>query len=171
MLSALWLYLANKLPMLPAFNHVRCKLLRWAGMNIGVSSKVWSPCVVRPLTSATHIAIGKHCFINSEVRFACPFARISLGNGVLVGPRVSFETVNHSLLHEKNGFREVSSADITVDDDVWIGAGVMIMPGVHIAKGAVVAAGAVVTKDVPAYVLIGGVPAKYIKDLERPVDD
>lgn len=56
-----------------------------------------------------------------------------------------------------------SKGDIVIDDDVWIGYGATIMSGVHIAQGAVIAAGAVVTKDVPAYAVVGGVPAKVIK--------
>ena len=56
-----------------------------------------------------------------------------------------------------------SKGDIIVEDDVWIGYGATIMSGVHICQGAVIAAGAVVTKDVPAYAIVGGVPAKLIK--------
>lgn len=50
-----------------------------------------------------------------------------------------------------------------VGNDVWIGARALIMPGVHIGNGAVVAAGSVVTKDVPAYAIVGGNPAKVIR--------
>ena len=50
-----------------------------------------------------------------------------------------------------------------IGNDVWIAANVMIMPGVCIGDGAVVAAGAVVTKDVEAYSVVGGVPAKFLK--------
>lgn len=57
-----------------------------------------------------------------------------------------------------------SKGDIVIDDDVWIGYGATIMSGVHVAQGAVIAAGAVVTKDVPAYAIVGGVPAKVIKN-------
>lgn len=56
-----------------------------------------------------------------------------------------------------------SKGNIVIDDDVWIGYGATIMSGVHIAQGAVIAAGAVVTKDVPAYAIVGGIPAKVIK--------
>ena len=56
-----------------------------------------------------------------------------------------------------------SKGDIIIDDDVWIGYGAIIMSGVHIGQGAIIAAGSVVTKNVPAYAIVGGVPAKIIK--------
>lgn len=49
---------------------------------------------------------------------------------------------------------------------MWIGGNVTILPGVHIGNNAVVAAGAVATKDVPDNCLVGGIPAKKIKDIE-----
>jgi len=55
-------------------------------------------------------------------------------------------------------------APVKVGDDVWIGAGAVIIPGVTVGNHAVIAAGAVVTKDVPAWHVAGGVPAKVLKD-------
>lgn len=55
---------------------------------------------------------------------------------------------------------------VVIGNGVWIGANVTILGGVNIGDGAVVAAGAVVTKDVPAKTLVGGVPAKVIKQLQ-----
>lgn len=52
-----------------------------------------------------------------------------------------------------------------IEDDVWLGAGAVITDGVRVGKGAVVAAGAVVTKDVPAHTVVGGVPARTIKEI------
>lgn len=55
------------------------------------------------------------------------------------------------------------AAETIIGDDCWIGANSLIMTGVTIGDGAIVAAGSVVTKDVPAYAIVGGVPAKVIK--------
>lgn len=53
--------------------------------------------------------------------------------------------------------------DVVVEKDVWIGCNVTLLAGVHVGRGAIIAAGAVVTKDIPAYSICGGVPAKIIK--------
>ena len=55
---------------------------------------------------------------------------------------------------------------VKIGNKVWIGAHATILPGVTIGDGAVVAAGAVVTKDVPSNVVVAGVPAKVIKEIE-----
>ncbi len=53
--------------------------------------------------------------------------------------------------------------EVVIDDDVWIGTRAIILPGVKIGTGAIVGAGAVVTRDVPAYAVVGGIPARVIK--------
>ena len=58
---------------------------------------------------------------------------------------------------------EASKKLVTIGNDVWIGTGAVLLEGIHIGDGAIVAAGAVVTKDVPPYVIVGGVPAKQIR--------
>lgn len=54
--------------------------------------------------------------------------------------------------------------DVVVGNDVWLGANVVVVPGVTIGDHSIIAAGAVVTKDIPAYSIAGGVPAKVIKE-------
>ena len=69
-------------------------------------------------------------------------------------------------------YEATSKGNIVVDDDVWIGQNTTILSGVHIGQGAVVAAGSVVNKDVPPYAIVGGVPAKLIKNrFEQSVID
>lgn len=62
-------------------------------------------------------------------------------------------------------WHHAEAAPIVIEDDVWIGEYAAIMKGVTIGKGAIVAAHAVVTKDVPAYTVVAGNPAKVVKDL------
>lgn len=64
---------------------------------------------------------------------------------------------------EESKQESFGKGDIKIDDDVWIGYRATILSGVHIGQGAVVAAGSVVTKNVPAYAIVGGNPAKIIR--------
>ncbi|MBT3207376.1 MAG: transferase [Bacteroidetes bacterium] len=65
--------------------------------------------------------------------------------------------------HTKGG----AKSGIIIEDDVWIGARVTILKGVKVGKGSVVAVGSVVTKDVPENSIVGGVPAKVVKTIDR----
>lgn len=58
----------------------------------------------------------------------------------------------------------ISRGSIVIEDEVWIGYGVTILSGIRVGKGSIIATGAVVTKDVPAYSIVGGVPAKVLKN-------
>lgn len=102
----------------------------------------------------THsLRIGNYCSIAEEVVFLLSSEHKT--NNISTFPyKVKFMGVQ-----EEAG----SKGDIIVEDDVWIGYGTLIMSGVHIGQGAVIAAGSVVTKDIPAYAVAGGTPAKIIK--------
>ena len=100
-----------------------------------------------------------------------PYRRFSLGNHSVVE---SFACINNAVgdviigdytrvgLIDEQG---VSTQPVVISDDVWIGANAVILPGVTIGRHCVIAAGAVVTKDVPDNTLVGGIPAKVIKQL------
>jgi len=155
---------ANHLPRLSVSDRYCYVFLKLAGLHIAGPITVWAPIEVRPIGASKRISIGKHSFLNTGVRFACPAGRICIGEKVQVGPRVCFETVNHGLRFSGTG-RGVRTAPIVVEDEVWIGAAAIILQGVRIGRGAVVGAGAVVNKDVAPYTLVGGIPAKLIKKL------
>lgn len=88
------------------------------------------------------------------------FERITIGKGVAIGPQV---VIRDSDNHVVEG-RGPMTAPIAIGDRVWIGQRAMILKGVTIGDGAIIAAGAVVTRDVPAGALVGGVPAKTIRE-------
>ena len=110
-----------------------------------------------------NITVGKNVFINSGCCFQDQ-GGIEIGDNVLIGQQVVMATLNHDLNPKKRA--DMSPAPIKIGNDVWIGAHATILAGVTIGDGAVVAAGAVVTKDVPKNTVVGGVPAKVIKEIE-----
>ncbi|HEY3419137.1 MAG TPA: acyltransferase [Methanomassiliicoccales archaeon] len=87
--------------------------------------------------------------------------KISIGNNVNIGDYLKIFTMEHDIDDPEFG---ATRGPVNIEDWVYIGAGVTILAGVTVQEGAVVATGAVVTKDVPAWTMVGGVPAKFIKD-------
>lgn len=106
-----------------------------------------------------NITVGKNVFINSGCRFQDQ-GGISIGDGTLIGHNVVLATLNHGIVPDER--HDLFPAPIHIGKNVWIGANATVLPGVTIGDNAVVAAGAVVTKDVPANVVVGGIPAKVI---------
>ena len=87
-------------------------------------------------------------------------AGLSIGKNVFFGHDVSLYGVDHD---PDDLLMPARYASITIADDVWVASKASILKGVKIGRGAVVAYGAVVTKDVPAFAIVGGVPAKFIR--------
>ncbi|CAG9219305.1 Transferase hexapeptide repeat containing protein [Paraburkholderia sabiae] len=164
----LFITLGNTLPMYGPFNRIRASMFRKAGMTVGSGVTIIGPLNLElSLNEETirGITIGDNAYLNAGTRLACRNSRISIGDDVQIGPRVSFETATHGIVYEPDLGRGIDHQEIRVGNKVWIGAGATILPGVTIHEAAVVAAGAVVVKDVPAYTLVGGVPARKIKDI------
>ena len=109
-----------------------------------------------------NIAVGKNVFINSGCKFQDQ-GGIVIDDGALIGHNVVLATLNHSLAVRDR--QDLIPGPIRIGKNAWIGSNVTILPGVTIGDGAVVAAGAVVTKDVPAYTVAGGVPARVLRPL------
>ncbi len=111
-----------------------------------------------------NIRIGKNVFINA----CCCFqdqGGITLGDGALIGHRVTLATLNHGETAENRG--DMNPAPIVIGRNAWLGSGVTVVPGVTIGDGAIVAAGAVVTRDVPALTVVGGVPARRLRSVHE----
>jgi maltose O-acetyltransferase len=158
--------LGNSLPRDDKFFALRRRFYLWAGLNIGKKVLITGPISLRADTT-NRIFIGDGTYLNSETRFGCQDDQITIGKNCLIGPRVSFETASHNLSYEDKRGWGFFTKPIVVCDRVWIGAGSIILPGVTINEGAVIAAGAVVNKDVEAFTLVGGVPVKIIKSLNK----
>ena len=124
------------------------------------NSKLGDFSYVAPKSRLSSVEIGRFCSIGSEVI-------IGLGKH----PSKGFVST-HPIFYSPVGqaqitFTEVplfnESSPIKIGHDVWVGTRALILDGVVIGNGAIVAAGAVVTKDVPAYAVVGGVPAKVLR--------
>lgn len=114
------------------------------------------------------ISVGNDVYIGPYAVFSAPKG-LKIGNKVTFGPRVTIMGGNHNFreigqfIYDVKVKRDDDDLPVLIKDDVWIGANAIILKGVTIGKGAVVGAGAVVTKDVPAYAIVGGNPAKLIR--------
>lgn len=109
-----------------------------------------------------HTKIGKNVFINFECVFL-DLGGITIEDNVLIAPKVSLLSEGHPV--DPNERQSVVPGHIHIKKNAWIGAGATILPGVTIGENAVVAAGAIVSKDVPANTVVGGIPARHIKNL------
>lgn len=109
------------------------------------------------------ISLGDYSGIGVNCKVRGP---LSIGENVMMGPNVNILTHSHNFdrtdipMCKQGGYFK----SVTIGNDVWIGMNTLILPGVHIGNGVIIGAGAVVTKDIPDYVVVGGVPAKIIKN-------
>jgi acetyltransferase-like isoleucine patch superfamily enzyme len=156
---------ARTLALTPALNAsttievVRENLSEIIGTPIDESTTIFAPFHTN---LGRFIKLGKHVFINHACSFL-DMGGITLEDHVLLGPRVNLVTENHPL--DPAIRRGMLCKPIIIKRNAWIGAGATILPGVTIGENAVVAAGAVVSKDVPDNTVVGGIPAKLIKNI------
>jgi acetyltransferase-like isoleucine patch superfamily enzyme len=98
-------------------------------------------------------------YINNNLDLSC-FERIEIGNGVAISSNVCIrDSDNHNILSSQHKVAQ----PIKIGNNVWIGMNCTILKGVTIGDGCIVAAGSVVNKDIPNKCLVGGVPAKILK--------
>lgn len=91
---------------------------------------------------------------------------LTIGRNVRIGQHVCIYTSNHNFNRCDRPIcaQGLTTKPVVIEDDVWIGAHAVILPGVRIHHGSIVAAGAVVSRDVPPFSVVGGVPARKIKE-------
>ena len=144
------------------YHSVRMDTPPYRRFSLGQKSVVESySCInnaVGDVVIGDHTRIGLHNTIIGPVTIG---SHVNLAQGITVtGLNHNFESTDKRI--DEQG---VSTLQVTIGDDIWIGANAAIMPGVTIGNHCVVAAGAVVTKDVPPHSLVAGVPAKIIKQI------
>lgn len=124
-------------------------------------------CWVQPRVTIVHgdrLRVGSHFGCNSG-SYINAIGGVTMGDYVLVGSNVTISSGMHPIEgREPPVFaRQTVPKSITIEDDVWIGAGAVIMPGVTLRKGTVIGANAVVTKDTEEYSVNAGIPARKIR--------
>ncbi len=90
---------------------------------------------------------------------------VHIGANAFIAPGVCISCVSHAIDPEQRGEVITTSAPVTLEDDVWIGANAVICGGVTIGKGSVIGAGSVVTHDIPAGVVAAGTPCRPLRPI------
>lgn len=127
-------------------------------LALGDRSYIAGGAIVR----STRLVTGSDCSMNS---YSILSGDITMGNGVRIASHASLYGFNHGYaVTDVPVFRQpLTVKGIVIGDDVWIGANAVILDGVRIGSHSIVAAGAIVTRDVPAYSIVGGNPARLIR--------
>jgi acetyltransferase-like isoleucine patch superfamily enzyme len=156
----------------------QCRVINMLGdknaITIGNSSHVLGELLV--FAHGGKIKIGDDCYIGEGTKIWSGES-IDIGNRVLISHGVNiFDNQTHSLSakerheHAKKNLTtghpseiNLGERPVVIEDDAWIACMSIILRGVHIGRGAVIAAGSVVTKDVPAWSVVAGNPARVVK--------
>jgi acetyltransferase-like isoleucine patch superfamily enzyme len=138
---------------------IRNVLSQITDSKIDESVAVFTPLYIN---YGKHTKIGKNVFINFDCVFL-DLGGITIEDNVLIAPKVSLLSEGHSL--EPENRHALVPKPIHIKKNAWIGANATILQGVTIGENAVVAAGSVVSKDVPDNTVVGGIPAKIIKEI------
>jgi maltose O-acetyltransferase len=146
-------------------NQLRSYIMRWVGFKISPGVMILStPSLTGEKGYYQRLIIDEDAFIGVDSLFDLA-ATIYIGVRVTLGPGVMIITGTHEFGNPVARAGPVKSAPVRICNGAWLGARATILPGVTVGEGAIVAAGAVVTKDVAPHTVVGGVPAKLIRQL------
>lgn len=158
-----WCQKLNAIPMIQV--EERKKAVRALFGSVGENA------IVLPVfncDNGKNIHVGKNFLANYNVTIL-DIAPVHIGDYVMIGPQTLITTVNHPLSPKGRRQHLGIAKPVTIGRDVWIGGNCTILPGVTIGNNVVIAAGVVVTKDVPDNCIVGGVPAKIIREIEDDI--
>jgi acetyltransferase-like isoleucine patch superfamily enzyme len=141
-------------------SEIRGLLSKITGSEIDNTVDVFTPLYIN---YGKHTKIGKNVFINFDCTFL-DLGGITIEDNVLIAPKVSLLSEGHPVSPESR--HSLMVGHIHIKKNAWIGAGAIILQGVTIGENSVVAAGAVVSTNVPDNTIVGGIPAKVIKEIE-----
>jgi acetyltransferase-like isoleucine patch superfamily enzyme len=132
---------------------------------IGAYSSIRSQGYMR-----SNIFIGRHSGIGYRCTIAAGmhnFSGVSINSDTIMAKESNYteeELERLNISNNRTSVKQMNNQPVIIENDVYLGDGIIVMPGVTIGTGSVVAANAVVTKDVEPYTIVGGVPAKKIRD-------
>lgn len=137
-------------------------MLRWTGARVGKNVRICSSVTI---LGQQKLEIGDDVWIGPQTMIGVS-ADVRIGSHVDIAPRVYIGTGTHELDPEgPHTAGKGISRPVMIGDGVWIGACAVILPGARVGEKAMIAAGAVVVDDVPGKTVMGGVPARKIRDL------
>ena len=144
------------------YHSVRMDTPPYRRFSLGDHSVIESFCCIN--NAVGDVVIGDHTRVGIHNTIIGP---VSIGNHVNLAQGITVTALNHNFSDPDKRIDEqgISTAAVHIGDDVWIGANAVVLPGVTIGSHSVVAAGAVVTKDVEPNTIVGGVPAKILKQI------
>lgn len=150
------------LPRYPFFNGIKSQMLRARGAKIGRRVNYYPGVWISP---ATDLEIGDDSNLALDV-IVTTSGGVKIGSRTMVGYRTQILSSNHKIPPRSEPILEAGhdNKPIVIGDDVWIAGNCIILAGVSIGDGAIIAGGSVVTKSVPPYAIVGGNPAKLIRE-------
>lgn len=116
-------------------------------------------------------AVGNDVYVGEDLIIIdepSDWGMVSIGDRVAISPRVTLVVSSRPNFSRIAPYVPVEHGPITVENDVWLGTGVVVLPNIIIGEGAVVGANSVVTKDVGSYTIVGGSPARLIREVSVP---
>jgi len=155
--------ITSVLPNLRFSNKIRGFFLRPFFKKAGKNLQIASGVIINHIHNVT---IGNNVYIAHNV-WINGTAKINIEDNVKIGPYSVIVTSEHKFNNGEVSNDEYTSAPIFIGKGTWVASHVVITNGISIGKGCLIAAGAVVTKDVSDNVMVGGVPAKFIKEVTR----
>lgn len=143
----------------PQFFPIKRNLLNGIGYQIGKSSKI-----VGPIRCTGTLEVGNNCWIGSGLTIHGN-GHVIIGDSCDLGPEVTFLTGSHRIGSPERRAGEGYNSTISIASGCWIGCKSVFTNNIEIGESVVVAAGALVCKSITGNVLVGGVPAKVIRNL------
>jgi len=127
---------------------LRAAMLRWSGYTVGKD-----------------VYVGEELLIIDE---PSDWGLVNIGDRVAISPRVTLVVSSRPNFSRVGPYVPVQHGPIIIENDAWLGTGVVVLPNITIGEGAVVGANSVVTEDVRPYTIVGGSPARLIREVSVP---